>query len=150
MMTRKHRTALLGLVLAGAIAGSALAQGVVEKAGEKIDDVGRTIKQGAVSVGDVVRKRFDGVRGEVQRMGVHNRVFSRLHWDKALNTARIEVHMLRDNEVLLRGYVPDEAAHEHAVALARDTVGVTGVVDELVPLAKPTQPTATSVVPRAR
>ncbi len=147
MRSRKTIAGVLGLVLAGSIAGTVLGHGVVEKAGEKLDDVGRSIKKGAVEVGDAVRKRFDGVRGEVLRMGVHNRVYSRLHWDKTLNTSKLEVHLLKDGEVLLRGYVADEAAHEHAVALTRDTVGVTGVVDELVPLLKPT-PSAT--VPRAR
>jgi hypothetical protein len=64
-------------------------------------------------------------------MGVQPRVYARLHWDKALSTARIEVHMLRDGVVLLRGTVPDAATKAHAVELARDTLDVTGVVDEL-------------------
>jgi osmotically-inducible protein OsmY len=156
----RHRTwiaGILGLAVAGGVAGTVAAQqGVAERAGETLDNVGRGLKRGAVEVGDAVRKRFDGVRGEVLRMGVHNRVFSRLHWDRALTNARIEVHMLRDGEVLLRGYVADEAAHQRAVTLAGETVGVSGVVDELVPLVKPASaPVAapapsSAVVPRAR
>jgi osmotically-inducible protein OsmY len=98
-----------------------------------------------------VRKKFEVVRTDVSRMGVHPRVYSRIHWDKTLNGARVEVHMLRDGVVLLRGVVPDDAARAHAVALARDTVDVNGVVDELetvvpAPTLAPTTPT-TTVVP---
>jgi osmotically-inducible protein OsmY len=85
-------------------------------------------------------------------MGVHSRVYSRLHWDKSLNAARIEVHMLHDGVVLLRGTVPDAAAKAHAIALARDTLDVTGVVDELetvvpapAPAARTTNPPVLSV-----
>lgn len=149
---------VLGLIVIGTVAGTGLAQGVAEQAGETLDNVGRGLKRGAVEIGDAVRKRFDGVRGEVSRMGVHNRVFSRLHWDRALHNAKFEVHMLKDGQVLLRGYVPDEAAHQRAVILAGETVGVTGVVDELTPLVKPAQSPATApapapssvVVPKAR
>ncbi|MDR3638772.1 MAG: BON domain-containing protein [Isosphaeraceae bacterium] len=144
----------LGLIVGGAVAGTSLAQqGVAEKAGETLDGVGRGIKKGAVEIGDAVRRRFEGVRGEVSRMGVHNRVYSRLHWDRALNTSKIEVHLLKGGEVLLRGYVPDEEAHQRAITLTRDTVDVAGVVDELVPLVKPAQtpaPTSSIVVPKAR
>jgi osmotically-inducible protein OsmY len=127
-------------------AGVGLAQqtGVAEQIGEKLDNVGRGIVRGAQDVSDSVRKRFEVVRTDVSRMGVHSRVYSRLHWDKSLHTARIEVHMLHDGAVLLRGTVPDAAAKAHAVALARDTLDVTGVVDELetvIPAATPTSRT---------
>jgi osmotically-inducible protein OsmY len=157
MRRRKWLAGILGLIVAGSLAGTGLAQqGVAERAGETLDSVGRGLKRGAVEVGDAVRRRFDNVRGEVLRMGVHNRVYSRLHWDRALTNAKIEVHLLRDGEVLLRGYVADEAAHQRAVTLAGETVGVTGVVDELVPLVKPAQTIApapapsSAVVPRTR
>jgi osmotically-inducible protein OsmY len=147
MRRRSVFAGVLGLSLLGMVAGSSLGQGVAEKAGETLDSVGRGLKKGAVEIGDAVRRRFDGVRGEVSRMGVQNRVYSRLHWDRSLNSARFEVHMLKDNAVLLRGYVADEAAHQRAVTLAGETVGVTGVVDELVPLVKPAPGQAPSAVP---
>jgi osmotically-inducible protein OsmY len=147
MQRRKMIAGIVGVVAAAGWARASLAQGVVEKAGEKLDQVGRSIKRGATEVGDAVRKQFDGVRGEVTRMGIHNRVYSRLHWDVALNNSKFEVHMMKDGEVLLRGYVPDEAAHQRAVTLTRDTVGVVGVIDELVPMAKSTPAPA---VPKAR
>jgi osmotically-inducible protein OsmY len=122
--------AALGLSLSTGV-GQAQQPGVAEQIGEKLDSVGRGIVRGAQDVTDSVRKRFDVVRSEVSRMGVQPRVYARLHWDKALNSARIEVHMLRDGVVLLRGTVPDAATRSHAVELARETLDVTGVVDEL-------------------
>jgi hyperosmotically inducible periplasmic protein len=111
--------------------GRAQQTGVAERVGEKLDSVGRGLVRGAQDVTEGVRRKFEVVRTDVSRMGVHPRVYSRIHWDKTLHNARIEVHMLRDGVVLLRGVVPDAAARAHAVALARDTVDVTGVVDEL-------------------
>jgi osmotically-inducible protein OsmY len=136
MNVRTMVPAVGGLIVVGAFAcvGFAQQQGLTEKVGEKIDNVGRGIRREAQVVGEAVRKRFDVVRGDVQGMGVHPRVYSRLHWDRALNGSRIEVHMIRNGVVLLRGTVPDAAAREHAVTLTRETVGVTEVFDELVPL----------------
>jgi hyperosmotically inducible periplasmic protein len=147
------------LVLAGIVsltvlglsfrAGVGLAQqtGVAEQIGEKLDSVGRGIVRGAQEVTDTVRKKFEVVRTDVGRMGVHPRVYSRIHWDKTLQGSRIEVHMLRDGVVLLRGTVPDAAAKAHAIELARDTVDVTGIVDELdTVLPTPSHTTTTSPV----
>jgi osmotically-inducible protein OsmY len=130
---------LLSLVSAGV--GRAQQPGVAERVGETLDNVGRGLVRGAQDVTETVRKRFDTVRSDVGRMGIQPRVYARLHWDKTLNSTRVEVHMLRDGVVLLRGVVPDAAAKARAVELARDTVEVTGVVDELevlVPSATPT------------
>jgi osmotically-inducible protein OsmY len=137
--------AVLGLSHSAGV-GRAQSPGVAEQIGEKLDSVGRGIVRGAQDVSDSVRQRFEVVRSEVSRMGVQPRVYARLHWDKTLGTARIEVHMLRDGVVLLRGTVPDAAAKAYAVALARDTLGVNGVVDELetvIPAPAPV-PAATS------
>jgi hyperosmotically inducible periplasmic protein len=122
--------------------------GVAERVGEKLDSVGRGLVRGAQEVTDAVRSRFEVVRADVSRMGVQPRVYARIHWDKTLYNARIEVHMLRDGSVLLRGVVPDAAARARAVAIARDTVDVTGVVDELeTVVATPAAATTTTVVP---
>jgi hyperosmotically inducible periplasmic protein len=135
---------LMGLSVMGIVACTCLAQqGVAEKSGQRLDEVGRGLRRGAYEVTEVVRKRFDVVRTDVQRMEAQSRVYSRLHWDKALNSGRIEVHMLRDGTVLLRGQVPDSEAKNRAVALARDTVGVSAVIDELSPLV----PTWEGIVP---
>lgn len=119
-------------------------EGVVEKAGRSLDEVGRGIKRGVLDLSEGFRSRFEAVRADVNRMGIPNRVYSRIHWDKSLQSSRIEVHVLRDGSVLLRGTVPDTAAKERAVALARDTVDVTGVIDELTSLLPPEEtPTPT-------
>jgi osmotically-inducible protein OsmY len=133
----------------GLSVGFAQQPGVAERVGEKLDSVGRGLVRGAQELGEGVRKKFDVVRSDVSRMGIQPRVYARIHWDKTLTDARIEVHMLRDGVVLLRGVVPDAAAKARTIELARDTVDVTGVVDELETIlptpASTVAPTATSL-----
>jgi hyperosmotically inducible periplasmic protein len=140
MMLRFPRTifgAAVLTVLAVGVSRGLAQQGVAERVGQKLDQVGRGLKTGAVEITDAVRKKFETVRADVQRMGVPSRVYARLHWDKMLNTSRIEVHMVRGGAVLLRGVVPDEDMRKHAVELASATVDVTSVVDELTTLTPP-------------
>ena len=70
--------------------------GVAEKAGEKLDEVGRAIKQGIVNAeetvrdglnktGGTVRESFAKTRESVNAMGLGPRVYGRLHWDRSLN-----------------------------------------------------------------
>jgi hypothetical protein len=126
------------LATSGICVCTSLAQlGVAERVGERLDDVGRGLRRGAEGITDTIKKRFEVVRADVNRMEAQPRVYSRIHWDKSLHTSKIEVHLLRDGTVLLRGYVPDVEAKKRAVALASATVGVTAVVDELTPLAPP-------------
>jgi osmotically-inducible protein OsmY len=73
-------------------------------------------------------------------MGVEARVYGRLHWDKALYDAKIDLEARKDGVLTLRGTVPDAAARAKAVALARETVGVTEVIDQLT-LGTTTPPT---------
>jgi hypothetical protein len=134
----RSKVAASGLVVLGLGAGTALAQqGVAGRVGQKLDGVGRTLKTGALEIGDAVRKRFEVVQADVHRMGTHNRVYARLHWDKALAGAKVEVHMPKAGVVLLRGTVPDAEAKAHAVALAAETIGVNEVVDELATTVPP-------------
>jgi hyperosmotically inducible periplasmic protein len=150
-------TGIVGLTFAGLGLGAGVGlrvagaqqPGVAERVGETLDSVGRGLIRGAQEVTDSVRRRFEVVRAEVSRMGVPSRVYSRIHWDKTLVDARIEVLMMRDGLVLLRGVVPDAAAKVHAVDLARDTVDVTGVIDELtmvIPTPMPMPTTTTTTV----
>ena len=136
------------LVTSGVCVCTSLAQqgGVAERVGERLDDVGRGLLRGAEGISETIKKRFEVVRADVNRMEAQPRVYSRIHWDKSLHNSKVEVHLLRDGTVLLRGYVPDVQAKKHAIALASSTVGVTAVVDELTPLAAPIEdvkPTAT-------
>ena len=128
-------TVAAGLVLgAGLSSTSAQTPGVAETIGQKLDGVGRGLKREATAIGESMRKTFENMRTEVSRMNAPARVYARLHWDRTLHSAKIEVHPVRGGGVLLRGTVPDQAAKERAVAIARDTFEVTEVIDELSPL----------------
>jgi hyperosmotically inducible periplasmic protein len=134
-MTRAGASGLLAL---GVLVGVGFAQqgGLGERLGQGLDDVGRGLRRGAVDVTDSMRRGFETVRGDVQRMALPQRVYSRLHWDKALVNSKIEVQVFRGNVVLLRGSVPDPATRARAVELATSTADVREVIDELVPLVK--------------
>ena len=111
-----------------------LRKGIKEEAkrvGQTIGEVGREIKAETRHVTSEVAQRFDAVKADVHRMPAQHGIYSRLHWDKLLHDATIEVHILRDGAVLLRGTVPTEAAKRHAVELASGSVDVTSVIDEL-------------------
>jgi hyperosmotically inducible periplasmic protein len=148
-MNTRHGMSIAGgmIVSAGLILGAGLSStsaqtsGVAETIGQKLDDVGRGIGREARAVGESMRKTFDTMKTEVSRMNTPARVYARLHWDRSLHSAKIEVHPVRGGGVLLRGTVPDQAARERAVALARDTFEVTEVIDELSPLITTTVPT---------
>lgn len=125
---------ILSLSVIGLATSVGLAQGVATRAGQALDGVGRGLRQEAQNVGSALRRRFDSVRTEVNRMGVPSRVYSRLHWDKSLVNSKIEVHPVRGGAVLLRGTVPDTEMKNRALALASETVDVTSVIDELTVL----------------
>lgn len=63
--------------------------------------------------------------------GLEAAVLNRLRQDKTLATSGIEVHLLGDGVVQLRGQVADEKQRRRAVELVDSTVGVERVVDEL-------------------
>jgi hypothetical protein len=122
------------------VAARAQQQGAVERAGEKIDEVGRAIKKGLQNAEETVREGFHRSRELVQGMGVMSRVYGRLHWDKWLQSCPLNLKV-EGGIVTLRGTVPDAAARAKAVALTRDTVGVTQVIDQLdVVPPSPTEP----------
>jgi hyperosmotically inducible protein len=62
---------------------------------------------------------------------VESRVYGRIHWDKALTDAMIELETQQDGVVTMRGVVPSASAKAKAVTLAQETFGVTQVVDQL-------------------
>jgi hyperosmotically inducible periplasmic protein len=101
------------------------------KVGKKVDEAIRDVKKGVQEAAQSVRESFDRMRTAVHNMGIEARVYSRLHWDKALNNANLELDVHNGGIATLRGTVPDAGARSKAVALARDTVGVTQVIDQL-------------------
>jgi osmotically-inducible protein OsmY len=119
----------LGVAWWGGV-GRAQQQGAGEKAGEKLDEVGRKLKRSIDKAEDAVREGFHKTRDSVHSMGVAARVYGRLHWDKALHTSALHVKV-EDGVATLSGSVPTAEAKAKAVALAAETVGVSKVVDEL-------------------
>jgi osmotically-inducible protein OsmY len=108
--------------------GRAQQEGVGEKAGEKLDEVGRKIKRGLSKAEDSVREAYHKTRDSVHSMGVAARVYGRLHWDKALHSSTLNVKV-DQGVATLTGSVP--SAKAKALTLAAETVGVNKVVDEL-------------------
>ena len=106
-------------------------QGVGEKVGEGLDEAGRVIKRGLQRSGETVRESFARTKTSVQNMGIESRIYGRLHWDKDLNGSLIELEVKDASVAILKGVVPTAAIRSKAVALARDTVGVTQVIDQL-------------------
>lgn len=101
---------------------------------------GPTIVQG-------VREQLNRARGSVHAMSVQSRIYSRLHWDKALNGSDLILEVDRDGIATLRGAVPTAPAKLRAVQLTSETVGVNRVVDGLTVL-PPTDGTAPAPVVR--
>ena len=110
--------------------GRAQQEGAGEKAGEKLDEVGRKIKKGLDKAEDAVREGFHKTRDAVHSMSVAARVYGRLHWDKALHSSPLTVKV-EEGVATLSGSVPTAEAKTKAATLAAETVGVTKVIDEL-------------------
>jgi BON domain len=132
--------------------------GVAEKAGEKLDEFGRAIKQGLVNAeetvrdglnktGETVRESFAKTRESVNAMGLGPRVYGRLHWDKALNGYSLFIKV-DGGRVTVRGVVPDAATEAKALTLVAETVGVKQVIDQLTVLS-PTTATPHAAIPGA-
>jgi len=108
---------------------------VAERAGERLDEFGRAIKQGLENAeetvrgglnktGETVRESFAKTRESVNAMGLGPRVYGRLHWDKSLNSSALYIKV-EGTRVTVRGVVPDSATETKALQLVSDTVGVT-------------------------
>jgi hyperosmotically inducible periplasmic protein len=144
MMTRSHWMRF-GLALAATAilsTSSARAQesGTAQKVGEKLDEAGQGIKRGVGRVGDTVKDQFERAKKSIHAMGVEGRVYGRLHWDKMLENATLDVAVAKDGTVTLSGSVANLAAKAKAIQLASDTSGVTRVVDQLAIPAPATNP----------
>jgi hyperosmotically inducible protein len=111
--------------------------GVGERVGESVD-------RGLTNLGQRIRKTWADFRKSVDELSVQGRVYGRLHWDKAIAAAPIEISVQNENVVTLSGSVPNEAARRTAVTLANDTVGVRQVVDRLTIASTTTTTTTTA------
>ena len=102
-----------------------------QKIGDSLRGAEQSLERGARAVGDSVKDGWDRAKGAVQKMGVESRVYGRIHWDKDLNGAEIDLEMKDTGVVVLKGTVADEASKTKAVSLAKETLGVTTVIDQL-------------------
>ncbi len=131
----KWGVAIGTVLLVGALGRAGMAYQGLGGAAQEIKKgagrIGEGIKHGAEEVGDSLREGFQKARASVHGMGVEARVYSRIHWDKDLVNAPIELERQGDSTIILKGSVPDQAARTKALTLARDTAGVTSVVDSL-------------------
>jgi hypothetical protein len=140
----KTKGARIATVLGMAIAlgaGTRLAgqdPGPGTRTGQKLDEAGQSIKKGLEQARDALKDQFARARSAVHSMGVETRVYGRLHWDKALNNSTLDIEVNND-VVTLRGTVADARAKARAVDLARETVGISQVIDQLA-IAPPSQP----------
>jgi osmotically-inducible protein OsmY len=138
--------AALGLTLA---AGTCFAQdqpSTAKRVGEKIDSAVKSLKRGAKEAGDALQQQYAHAKTAVHNMSVAGRVYARLRWDKALQSAKVDVDVKADGAATLVGTVPDAKAKAKAIELTADTVGVARVVDRLTVAAAET-PAPASAAP---
>jgi len=114
----------LAALLVIACASSAQAQGILNRAGEALDNAGRNIRQGVENA--VARTEVS-----VQERDLATVVINRIRSDKRLMSSVIQTEIRADGSVVLRGSAIDAAAKKTAVELVENTIGVTAVVDEL-------------------
>jgi len=132
-MTRQQTSRMIPLVafLAVAWTSAGQAQEAGRKVGERLDEAGRHIKGGLERAGTATKEQYGKAKQSVHNMGIESRVYGRIHWDKALNDATIDLSTTADGVITLSGSVADAKAKARAVELTRETVGVTTVVDAL-------------------
>jgi hyperosmotically inducible protein len=121
-------TATLGIALLSWTCVAWAQQGPV---GQGLNDAGRAVRRGFQTAGQAVQGGFQKTRTGVHNMEVVSRVYSRLHWDKALTSSNIELEVQAGGIATLTGIVPDDAAKAKALMLTAETVGVIQVIDQL-------------------
>lgn len=137
-MTRNMWTWLVSAVTITAVtlggAWSARAQQpatTTEKIKSKLGSAADSIKKGAISAEEAIKEKFAQAKGAVTKMEIEARVYARLHWDKNLAAAKIDLGAPKQGAISLNGTVPDAKAKAKAIELTTDTVGVTEVIDNL-------------------
>jgi osmotically-inducible protein OsmY len=126
MSTGRSRL-LLGLLLV-------LVGGCSQGDAERLSRVARVAGQKIESSTGTSRDRFIAgihtMQNDLDGLNLETRVSARLHWDRTLSEAEVEVHA-EGSEVKLSGKLRDAEQRRRAVELANSTVGVEKVVDEL-------------------
>jgi osmotically-inducible protein OsmY len=133
-MTFKYQAAFATAFSLALAAGSLSAQDDPakprrESTGQKLEDAVQSIKRGAREAGETIQQQFQHARTSVHNMGVSGRIYGRLHWDKDLQGAKVDLDVTENGVATLTGTVPDAKAKAKALALTQDTVGVVKVID---------------------
>jgi osmotically-inducible protein OsmY len=127
--------ALAAFALTAAAGRASLAQDepktTTERIKEKAGNAAGSVKKGVVGAGEAIKNKFNQAKEHVVAMEIETRVYARLHWDKALTGAKIDLSTPRKGVIVLTGTVPDAKAADKAVVLTVDTVGVTEAVNHL-------------------
>src|ERR1700756_3660740 len=127
----KTMTGLLAVGLLCLATGPLALGQVVDQPPSRVDRGLQELKQGVSDVAATVREKFDQAKIAIHNLGVEGRVYSRIHWDKALTDEAVQMEMQSEGVVVLNGSVRNEMARVKAVQLTNDTVGVTQVIDHL-------------------
>jgi len=96
-MTKLLLTGVAACLFLG-VASAQQPPGTAEKIGEKID-------RGISQIGTELSQAWAEVRKSVEKMGVQGRVYGRLHWDKSLENATLDIDVRDGQVVVLKGKV---------------------------------------------
>ena len=99
--------------------------------GSRVDRFVGVVQNETRQLGSQIREGFREARQKIDQLGVEGRVYARLHWDKELQRASISVDVDKNALAVLRGTAPNRAAKTKATEIARDTVGVVQVRNDL-------------------
>ncbi len=123
-MNKKLRQVSSALLATVFIAWTGTAKAQQGPVGQGFNEAGRAVKRGFQTAGQAVSGGFQKTRTTVHNMEVVSRVYSRLHWDKALTSSNMEIEVQAGGIAILTGVVPSEEAKTKALTLTSETVGV--------------------------
>lgn len=112
--------------------GALLLSGCQAKDGEVLAKAGHRAGQKlGLTRGPSVNAFSGTLRGALGEMSLAVRVENRLRWDRFLADQPIEAVVTNSATVTLKGGVADLSLRQRAVELAKATLGVEGVIDEM-------------------
>jgi osmotically-inducible protein OsmY len=122
--------AVLGFMLLGYWAGSNSTRPATSPTGTSGGIDTSAARERAAQVGEKAAVAADAVRDTVNEAGLTGKIKAKMALDDTVKALNIDVTTV-GSTVTLTGRVGSTAEHDRAVALARETEGVTRVVDNL-------------------
>jgi hyperosmotically inducible periplasmic protein len=89
-----------------------------------------TARERGAALGEKTAVAAEKVKDTVTEAGITTKIKAKMSLDDTIDARRIDVSTT-GSVVTVSGTVPSQAAHDRALALARETNGVTRVVDRL-------------------